>query len=260
LSKYIKCFWTLERAGKDAPPLEFSPVSDGTPGLIFQLSDNQTIIDGEKAKLANAFIFGQTIKRRKMELLGQFDTLGVLFFPNSLKSIFGIKANLLTDTCLDFSLITADEHKFLHERLSESNSTEERIGLLSNYFLSQIQRHGFDNNAVSFAVNEIQKTNGSLNYQSLLKDLKISERSLERHFKQHVGITPKMYMRICRFQASLSQLKQKGYQKLSDIAYENGYADQSHFIREFKEFLGFSPLKFDKKPDDLILEMARVMK
>jgi AraC-like DNA-binding protein len=75
----------------------------------------------------------------------------------------------------------------------------------------------------------------------------LSERTLERRFKQSIGISAKLFSRICRFQESLNQLRKNKYDKLSDIAYENGYADQSHFIRSFKEFTGVSPFDYRKQ-------------
>jgi AraC-like DNA-binding protein len=57
-----------------------------------------------------------------------------------------------------------------------------------------------------------------------------------------------LFARICRFQASLNQIRNNDYCRLSDIAYENEYADQSHLIRAFKEFAGISPNKYQNSP------------
>jgi AraC-like DNA-binding protein len=75
----------------------------------------------------------------------------------------------------------------------------------------------------------------------------MSERSLERKFRQHIGISPKLFSRINRFQEAFRLLKNNNYIKLSDIAFDAGYTDQSHFIREFKEFTGFAPYKYQKE-------------
>jgi AraC-like DNA-binding protein len=86
----------------------------------------------------------------------------------------------------------------------------------------------------------------------LQRELQLSERTLERKFKQAVGISPKLFARIARFQQSLDQLRQNQYDKLSDVAYGNEYADQSHFIRVFKEFTGFTPLEFRKQVHEVV--------
>ena len=75
-------------------------------------------------------------------------------------------------------------------------------------------------------------------------ELNITERSLERYFKQYVGISPKLYARINRFQTALETLRKSNFDSLTDIAYQNNYFDQSHFIRDFKEFAGTTPKHF----------------
>ncbi len=96
------------------------------------------------------------------------------------------------------------------------------------------------------ALSRLQETQGALSLRDLRDELRITERSFERRFKQYTGMSPKLFARIAQFQASLQQLRDKQFDKLSDLAYSNDYADQSHFIRTFREFAGCSPLKFQE--------------
>jgi AraC-like DNA-binding protein len=105
---------------------------------------------------------------------------------------------------------------------------------------------------MQFALSSIIQSKGSVSLITLRETLQLSERSFERKFKQHVGIPPKLFSRIARFQASLNQLKRNQFDKLSDIAFENDYADQSHFIRSFKEFAGCSPFQYQKLGPEVI--------
>lgn len=75
-------------------------------------------------------------------------------------------------------------------------------------------------------------------------ELNLSERSLERIFKADIGISPKLFFRINRFQTSLSYIRQQSFKSLAEVAYNHLYADQSHYIREFKEFAGTTPKQF----------------
>ena len=70
---------------------------------------------------------------------------------------------------------------------------------------------------------------------------------------------PKLFARICRFQASLRQLRAAHYEKLSDLAYANLYADQSHHIRAFQEFAGVSPHQYDKRSREVLGNLVELL-
>lgn len=103
---------------------------------------------------------------------------------------------------------------------------------------------------------EILQGKGHVSFATLQQQIRMTERTLERRFKQSIGISAKMFSRICRFQESLNQLRNNNYKKLSDIAHENDYADQSHFIRSFKEFAGVSPFDYRKQLNEVAENFA----
>ncbi|MCD7923159.1 MAG: AraC family transcriptional regulator [Bacteroides sp.] len=75
----------------------------------------------------------------------------------------------------------------------------------------------------------------------------LSKKQFERLFNSYVGINPKEYTRIVGFQKALEQMQhQSGEINQAQIAYASGYADQSHFIREFKKFCGYTPMSLLK--------------
>ncbi|MEO5891901.1 MAG: helix-turn-helix domain-containing protein [Ferruginibacter sp.] len=79
----------------------------------------------------------------------------------------------------------------------------------------------------------------------------LTERTFQRKFEKNIGIAPNLYRRICQFNAAFQQLNNRHYQKLSGIAFQNGHADQSHYVRSFKEFTNLLPtdyLNFGAQP------------
>ena len=108
------------------------------------------------------------------------------------------------------------------------------------------------------ALEQIISSKGTLSLKVLQQNLNTSQRSFHRKFKQYTGIPPKLFSRICRFQASLKQLQQTDYDKLSDIAFGNDYADQSHFIRSFKEFSGLSPAQYQKNSTEVVENLSEI--
>jgi AraC-like DNA-binding protein len=112
--------------------------------------------------------------------------------------------------------------------------------------------HRQPDEVTKFAINELTRSKGNISLKDLQQKAQLSERTLERKFKESVGISPKLFSRIIRFQETMNQLRKNDYDKLSDIAYGSDYFDQSHFIRVFKEFTGFSPLEFKKQSDEIV--------
>ncbi len=244
LRNHVRYFWTMENATVDALPQALGPLADGCPGLIFRHEGEGELHDDGEKKLPPFFLYGQTITRTRLFFTGTFKTIGISLFPHTLKSIFGLNAAELTDNCIDFRLIT----RHLPEQLLNTATHEKQLQVLSDYLFEQLQKNEMQVDAVThYALNQIIQSKGVIALKELQQHMQLTERSFERRFNQHVGITPKLFAKICRFQACLQQLKNNDYSKLSDIAFDNGYADQSHFIRAFREFAGSSPWQFQKQ-------------
>ena len=158
--------------------------------------------------------------------------------------MFGFDASELTDSCVDLTLLVNN----LKEQLLNASSLKNQIEIFSTHLDCQIKKSSYRiDHATEYALSQIVQAKGNLTLRDLQRKLKLSERGFQRRFNQHVGISPKLFSRVCRFQAALRQLKNNNYANLSDVAFDNGYADQSHFIRSFKEFAGFSPNQFQKR-------------
>jgi len=248
LSNYIRYFWVIERDANEPVPKTYRPIADGCPGLIFQPSETDALHDDVKQKLPELFLYGQTVQPRTLYTKGGLLLTGVCFYPHALKSVFGLPAHELTDTCIDLKSIFNKHNKHVSEQLICTPSFDGQFDILSSYIWQQIQANNANaDETTHYALGQIIQTNGNIELKELLKEINMTERTFERKFNHHVGISPKLFARICRFQTSLQQLKSSNYNKLSDIAFDNGYADQSHFIRAFKEFAGYSPNQLSKQ-------------
>jgi AraC-like DNA-binding protein len=241
LKQWVRFFWAFETDGEVSHVL--NPLADGCPGIIFQDASDGQFHDTAKHLMPEIFLYGQTISCSPLSLNGKFKTVGICFYPSVLKSLFRINASELTDSCVDVTLVIDQ----LREPLANSLSVSEKIETFSCRIWDIVKKmKPAADSATDFAIRRIVETNGNIQLRSLQKEMKLSERGLQRKFDQYVGISPKLFSRVCRFQASLTQFRKSNFHNLSDIAFDNGYADQSHFIRTFKEFAGFSPLQFKK--------------
>lgn len=260
LQRYIRYFWTLESDHVHDEPAIFRTMADGCPGLIFQPSD-KGIFYQENKLLPDTFLYGQSTKYAELQLKGQFRSIGIFFYPNVLKAIFGLDAEALTNSCLDLNELAERQGYHLSEQLAAAADAQEQIELLSAYLLFLLRKNaGLEDELIHFALTRIIRSKGCIVLKELQERLQLSERSFERRFKQYTGLSPKLFSRICRFQASLGQLRDNKYDKLSDIAFENEYADQSHFIRAFNEFAGCSPYQYQKNAREVVENLAALSK
>ncbi|QIP15635.1 helix-turn-helix transcriptional regulator [Spirosoma aureum] len=260
LKNYVRYFWRLESLPTDTEPKTFKTIVDGSPGLMLQHAGNGTLYQFDK-QLPDIFLYGQSTLPTEISSTDAFRTIGVYFYPNALKSIFGLDAHELTDSCVDLRFLTKKEAIFLSDNVLPVSSTADQIDWLSAYLWRLIEQNKTQQDTImGYALAQIAHSKGTISLKELQEKLNVTERSFERKFRQWVGLSPKLYARICRFQASLDQMRNNDYEKLSDIAFDNGYADHSHFIRTFKEFAGFSPDQFRKQSNEVAENFPELIK
>lgn len=260
LKEYVSCFWTLEAPADSTAPPSFQTFADGCPGLIFQTVEQGSFYQNDKL-LPDFFLYGQATTHARIHATGKLSAVGIFLRPNALKAVFGLNAGILTDTCVDANTLVAPDGAKLSEKLVNTSSATGQIELISSWINMQAERNNSrKNDMMHYAVSVIARSKGNVVLKGLRIELQLSERSFERKFKEYIGISPKLFSRICRFQASLKQLRSNDFSKLSDIAFENEYADQSHFIRAFKEFAGFSPFQYKNQSPELIENLATLIK
>jgi AraC-like DNA-binding protein len=253
LKDYVRYFWTMEDHGAASQePRAFRAIADGCPGLIFQSSHEGYFFQPDR-RLPGIFLYGQATAPTEFHASGRLNAIGVFFYPNALKAVFGLDAFALTNTCLDANTIQLESDYDVQEQLLNAGTVEEKVKILSAWLWALAKQNDTQHDAViKYAVSQITGSKGGIQLKDLLADIQLTERSFERKFKSTIGLSPKLFARICRFQASLQQLKNSDYKKLSDIAYENDYSDQSHFIRAFKEFAGLSPWQYQKQSPEVL--------
>jgi len=234
LQPYISHVWFAEGIAGNAFPI----FADGRTGIIFQQSG--MILGNQEKNLANSFVFGQTLDPIMLHTQPNCRVLGLIFHPHVLPSVFRIHAKELTDECVDMSLIPAVPRINLNEQLWNTVSPKRQFDLLFSYLEKMISPI---DKSMQYATSHILATKGKTSLKDLHYQLNLTERTFERRFEQYVGISPRLFSNIAQFQAAIRMLDSGHFSKLSDIAYANGYADQSHFIRWFKKFTGVTPLE-----------------
>ena len=168
---------------------------------------------------------------------------GITLKPESLMHLFKVPAAALFNNYTDISSFLNKRINDLAEQMYGINDTAKLIGISEEFLLNRLKSVKAERSYVDEASKIIRHVKGNISIDSLCKKLYISERQLQRSFKDMMGTSPKTYTRIIRFRNAYQQIKQANGEKISwtDISYDFGYSDQAHFIRDFKEFSGAVP-------------------
>jgi AraC-like DNA-binding protein len=224
-------------------------IANGFPSITFQLTDPARILQpGRRAD--QLVLYGQNIRPIQLHTAGEITVIACFLYPYMLYPLFGYSAGELTDQAVDLSLTEPARSINLKEQLLNAPALPQRLQLMTDYIqrLAGLRKTSVDERIV-FATRRIQAGKGTSLLIDLQQELYVTERTLQRLFEQHVGLTPKLYSRICQFHASLQHLNRNKFTDMSGVAFENGYADQSHLIRAFKEFTNYSPLEYLRQAD-----------
>ena len=169
--------------------------------------------------------------------------LGIRFFAHSAACFFKEEVWEFNDRVSDARDLMGKEVRELHSRLLETQPMNKRIELIENFLLARltaVERKTAKVTMIGQIIKEIQQDVLPGSIESIASRYDITPRYLQKLFLQCTGVTPKLYSKINRFQHSLKLITKKEA-SLTSIAYDCGYFDQSHFIREFKSFTGFTP-------------------
>lgn len=236
LSEYVRTVLILE--GFSQPDAEQLPlVTNAMPALLCRTEKHQP---GNETIL-QLTLFGKSSTADSWTINDHTTIIAYFFKPFALSTVFNVPAKKLIDDPIDLSIWNPHKTNALRTQLIYAVSTTGKIEVLDNLLIHQLQQNNKECEIVKYATDEIMCNPGTEILSSILNKLDLNERTFQRVFKKHVGITPNQYRRICQFQVSFEQLRGKGFNKLTDIAYDNGFADQSHFIRSFKEFTKITP-------------------
>lgn len=242
LAKFVRFFWVLEHEiGADQPYIHRT-MADGCAELIFHYKGRfDEFVTADKTETSfYSGVSGQTQTFKRFIIHEDFGIFGVYLYPFAIPVLFGIPATEITNQMPDMQTFLGNQGSELEERMMLANDHIERVKIISLFLESKLVRSKVNEPAVFSVINHIIQNKGVSNVRELAELSCLSTRQLERNFKTFSGFSPKLYLRIIRFQAALDAYGSQD-KSLTEIAYECGYYDQSHFIHDFKTFSGQHP-------------------
>jgi len=218
-------------------------IARGYPSIVFQ--DTGQHSNGSNTD--RLVLYGQNVKPFHFNTTGHVTIIAFFLYPHLLKSIFGFDAKESRGLSIDLSLFAQAKKINLTEQLLNAPTLSARLQLMTGFIQDLCEtKFGNENKSIFFATTHIIRDKGLGAPRIIREKLHLTERTFERLFETHVGVSPKLFNKICQFHSAFQQFSNRQYNKLSDVAFENGYADQSHFIRVFKEFTNLTPGEYLK--------------
>lgn len=246
LESIVKFYWTLE-VPFDPNNKKQKIIPDGCIEMTFNFKDGIKRYTSDTEFIINprAMIMGQRTKAYDIEPEGDVDSFAICFYPYGFSYISNTSLKDLTDIEVPiedlFGKLAAKE---LEEKIIKANDTEKRIRIIETFLLNKLNEHSTIERIVKTTVDTLISANGSTPINIILKDDLSKRRSLERKFKKQIGISPKQLSKVIRLHCAIKMMLNEEKGSLTNIAYENDYFDQAHFIKDFKEFIGINPKEF----------------
>jgi len=256
LRQYVNNFFYYEGFNIEHNVDRFLP--DGNTEIVIDLSgEPQYIYDNDTLKEIQAChnVWVSGIRTQPISIpSGKKSRMLVIAFKKGMAyPFYPLPLNEITDYVVDADLIFGDEIINLRETILAAQ-TRQKMFLATEQFLFHMGRNrlGSDIKAqcVEFSISSILATPSPRCLSDLYSNIGYSHKHFIHLFKKQVGITPKSFQRIMRFQKTIRDIESQNIINWSKLAFESGYFDQAHFINDFKTLSGFSPGEYIQKKND----------
>ncbi len=218
--------------------------------------------NSDDASRYESIIFvGQVTRYKSLAWHGRLQLFFVIFRPFGAFSLLRIPQDKCKNQCIGLSDIMGRDILTLEEQLVEEQKIERIRKVMDSFFLERLThlKTTHEIKRLSHAIKKIEQWGrDQLSIKELCRQTGYSMSTIERRMKKIVGITPKEFQRIIRFNRALQFINKNSLSlNWSRIALHFGYYDQAHFIKEFKQFYGKTPATFTPKDNRFLSNVAQ---
>ena len=241
LQPYVRYYWVFS----SNQMLNTYTFPIGCPQIIFHKRTPLYIpeLDTTQSRLT---ISGQVNFSSHLHADEEIEMIVVVFHPHTINMFLNTPASAFYNQEISGYDIEDEQLNELAMQVLECEDNSLCVNLIENWLLDRLSNRSYDTiyrvNRMNVAIEQLCTA-----HQPLVTDLAstccLGKKQFEREFNLHIGMNPKEYARIVRFQKALKLMQhQQGKINQADLAYTCGYSDQSHLIREFRKLCGYTPL------------------
>ena len=229
------------------------PASNET-SMVFYLADcpQSHITEYADSRLGNKnnYLIGLLTRNNGIiHFTGKYHTFMIQFKANGFNKIFRMPMQELTDKIFTIEDVVGGQINDLREHLLNATSVQEMACFADRLLISFLNRHKkamSSHDSITAISKELYNTTALLSVAQYAYKANMSIRNFERRFIEQAGVSPKLYIKLVRFNEAMKIKTIQPYKNWTSIAYDCGYFDQMHLIKDFKQFTGLSPMDFFK--------------
>ncbi len=224
-------------AHENIPPL-------GHPVIQFHLKSNiETFFSNYDFPKDEVMIVGQLTKFAKIKQSENSRIIGVNLKPTALYKLSKTDCRNFTDTGVPAAEYFDIRIYELLGSLKTNINDEEKVELLNMYFIDLLSETTSTHDNFDLLIDTIMEKRGKISIEEIQKILPVTTRTMQRYFNERLGISLKSFLRIIR-NLNLFRSLNNNEKKLSELIFDFGYHDYSHFVKDFKLMTGTSPAKY----------------
>lgn len=243
LQPFIEHYWHVQASPDQPFDLSVDVFVDLRPDLIINLGVpyHRTRVGGTRVRLTRSNVDAQRMHPIRIQQCGAVVVAGARFRTGGLMPFVTDSLHEWTDRVIPLREAFGVGARALQSAMSDANGdVDQQTQALDDFFRSRMMLS--DPMALTLRLKSAQEAaGGDLRIGALAELGGTTLRTMDRLFRRYIGVSPKTFSRVMRFQRGLNRLKFDPAVSLGTIAAECGYADQSHFVREFKRFTGVAP-------------------
>lgn len=214
------------------------------PFVVFH--SNETV-----SKQPRSIISGLSNNYSDVSTNGVTGVVFISFYPTSACHFFNFPLSEIENQSIDLTDLFRNEVQQVEELLYLKETIREKVAVVENFLIrrySPIPSH--DDLLIQRGLEIVKNSKGQINAGYLSECLNTTPKTLERKFSKYLGKTTKQIIKLIRFQEILQDFSVNKNVSVTEYAYRNGYFDQSHFIKDFKTYSGYTPNDFLVKYPD----------